>query len=535
MIYSFRWTWTVTLSFSLLPGLGAGALQAHEAIAKPNIAKPNIVFIMADDMGYGDLGCYNPESKIPTPHMDRLAREGIRYTDAHTSFAVCTPTRYGVLTGRYCWRTRMRHGVCSGYNGPLIENDRLTVADVLKRNGYTTAAIGKWHLGMGWRLKDDDTIELPILLGGSGIKGGRELDERIAFAKPIRNGPTALGFDYFFGTAGCSTINPPYCFIENDLVVGDPVYREGLGMAVPDWEHKKADPTFAAKAVAYIEKQAKSTTPFFMYICPSAPHEPCRREVVPEFARDKSQAGARGDLVWLVDWMVGEIVQALKRTGKYEDTLLILTSDNGGLPGDLVVDAEGKSSSDALGPVYETFGHQTSGKLRGFKAHNWEGGHRVPYIVTWPGRLKGGQVRDTFFSLQDFMPTCAELVGDELKEGEAEDAVSMLPLILDENAKSQREFLITQSSYATYAIRKGKWKLIRGTKSSGGWARPRGKRAVQGQPGQLYDMDVDPYETNDLYEKMPDVVKDLEAVLASQVGRAEVPKNWDKFYRKVRP
>ena len=282
-------------------------------------------------------------------------------------------------------------------------------------------------------------------------------------------------------------------------------------------------------------EQAKSTTPFFMYICPSAPHEPCRREVVPEFARDKSQAGARGDLVWLVDWMVGEIVQALKRTGKYEDTLLILTSDNGGLPGDLVVDAEGKSSSDALGPVYETFGHQTSGKLRGFKAHNWEGGHRVPYIVTWPGRLKGGQVRDTFFSLQDFMPTCAELVGDELKEGEAEDAVSMLPLILDENAKSQREFLITQSSYATYAIRKGKWKLIRGTKSSGGWARPRGKRAVQGQPGQLYDMDVDPYETNDLYEKMPDVVKDLEAVLASQVGRAEVPKNWDKFYRKVRP
>ena len=159
----------------------------------------------------------------------------------------------------------------------------------------------------------------------------------------------------------------------------------------------------------------------------------------------------------------------------------------------------------------------------------------MPYIVTWPRRLKGGQVRDTFFSLQDLLPTCAELVGDELKEGEAEDAVSMLPLILDKDAKSRREFLITQSSYATYAIRKGKWKLIRGTKSSGGWARPRGKRAVQGEPGQLYDMEVDRYEINDLYEKMPDVVKELEALLAGQVGREEVPKKWDKFTGKVGP
>jgi arylsulfatase A len=529
MPYLFRSTCMLAFWLFVSVGVLPGAIEARDAIAKPNI-----VFIMADDMGYGDVGCYNPESKIPTPHMDRLAREGIRYTDAHTSFAVCTPTRYGVLTGRYCWRTRMRHGVCSGYNGPLIEKDRLTVAGVLQRNGYATAAIGKWHLGMGFRLKDDDTLELPILLGASGIKG-RDLDERIAFAKPIRNGPTAIGFDYFFGTAGCSTANPPYAFIENDRVVGQPVYRDGLGMAVPEWEHKNVDPTFAAKAVAYIEKQANSEKPLFMYICPSAPHEPCRRDVVPEFARDKSQAGARGDLVWLADWMVGEIVAALKRTGRYQDTLLIVTSDNGGLPGDLVVDAAGKTSSDALGPVYETFGHRASGKLRGFKAHNWEGGHRVPYIVTWPRRLKGGQVRDTFFSLQDLLPTCAELVGDELKEGEAEDAVSMLPLILDKDAKSRREFLITQSSYATYAIRKGKWKLIRGTKSSGGWARPRGKRAVQGEPGQLYDMEVDRYEINDLYEKMPDVVKELEALLAGQVGREEVPKKWDKFTGKVGP
>lgn len=519
--------WCFTLAVCFTPGGRSGSLQARDTSVKPNI-----VFILADDMGYGDPGCYNPRSKIPTPHMDRLAREGIRFTDAHTPFAVCTPTRYGILTGRYCWRTPMRHGVCSSYNGPLIEKDRLTVAKVLKRNGYATAAFGKWHLGLGWRLRDDDSFEFPVNLKGLGFKIDRDFLSRIAFEKPIRGGPTALGFDYFFGTSGCSTVNSPFCFIENNRVVGSLEYRDKMGMTSPVWEHKNADPAFAAKAVAYIERQAKSEKPLFLYICPSAPHEPCRRDVVPEFARDKSQAGDRGDLVWLVDWMVGQVVDALKRTGRYEDTLFIVTSDNGGLPGDLVSANEQKSVSDELGPVYKTYGHEASGKFRGFKAHNWEGGHRVPFTVTWPRRLEGGQVRDTFFSLLDFLPTCAELVGDPLEKGEGEDAVSMLSLILEDDAPPTRDYLITQSSYATYAIRRGKWKLIRGTKSSGGWARPRGQRAVEGAPGQLYDLEVDPYEQHDLYEKMPTIVRELEELLAGEVGKEEVPKNWGSLSAK---
>ena len=330
--------------------------------------KPNIVFIMADDMGYGDVGCYNPDSKIPTPNMDRLAREGIRFTDLHSPFAVCSPTRYGVLTGRYCWRTPLGHGVFSSYEPPLIEKDRLTVAGLLKRHGYTTAAIGKWHLGLGYQVKDGEQVEFPPTFIRTTVD--RAFEEKLDFTKPLTGGPLELGFDYFFGTSGCSTGGKPFGFIENDRFTEEMEYCEGQGMTARGWENEDVDPTFAQKAVEFIERQAGLDDPFFLYLVPSAPHEPCRREVVPEFARDRSRAGARGDLVWLVDWMVGEVLEALERTGKMENTLVIVTSDNGATPGDFIDPEEGNlgaSPDDDEDVIWQDETGQTRWRLYGHK------------------------------------------------------------------------------------------------------------------------------------------------------------------------
>ncbi|MBT7101415.1 sulfatase-like hydrolase/transferase, partial [Candidatus Poribacteria bacterium] len=265
----------------------------------PAPTRPNIVFIMADDMGYGDVGCYNPDSKIPTPNMDRLAEEGVRFTDAHSPSAVCTPTRYGVLTGRYCWRSALKHSVLFGYEPPLIEPERLTVAGLLKRAGYHTAAIGKWHLGLGYSAKPGEDVDFdrPLPWGNAT----REFEEQIDFTARITGGPTELGFDYFFGASGCPTCQPPYGFIEDDRFVDppseyhdDPVFTSRPGMMSPGWRHKDADPKIAAKAVEYIESRAGSDAPFFVCLTSDAPHEPCTDEDNPEFARGKSDAGPRG-------------------------------------------------------------------------------------------------------------------------------------------------------------------------------------------------------------------------------------------------
>ncbi len=235
---------------------------------------PNIIFVMADDMGYGDAGCYNSESKIPTPNIDRLAREGICFTDAHSPSAVCTPTRYGVLTGRYCWRSRLKRGVLKSYGPPLIEPERLTLASMLKESGYETACIGKWHLGLEYTARPGQHIDF----GGARGEATRELEEKIDFTQPLKGGPTELGFDYFFGTSGCSTCQPPYGFIEKDkfTVVPDvyhnkPFFTSRCGMMSSNWDHKKVDTVFNSKAVSFIESKANSTRPFFLYLVPSAP------------------------------------------------------------------------------------------------------------------------------------------------------------------------------------------------------------------------------------------------------------------------
>jgi arylsulfatase A len=493
-----------------------------DASETPKAGKlPNIIFIMSDDVGYGDVSCYNADSKISTPNIDRLAEEGVCFTDAHSPSAVCTPTRYGVLTGRYCWRSRLKYSVLFAYEPPLIEEERPTVASLLKRAGYNTACIGKWHVGLGYTARPGQEIDFFRPLPWPS-RTERSLEEQIDFAQPLWGGPMDLGFETFFGASGCPTCQPPYGFIEGrhfvelpTLYHDQPVFTSRPGMMAPSWDHKDADPTFARKAVAYIEEQAGSEAPFFLYLCPSAAHEPCTDEVVPEFARGQSQAGPRGDLVWLVDWMVGQVVDALERTGQAADTLIMVTSDNGALPGDRV-----RSDADQ---VYRTYGHKSCGDWRGYKAHIWEGGHREPLICRWPGAIAPGSVSDELACLGDLMATCAAIAGLDLSGDAGEDSYNLLPALLgQELAEPIRPSLIHHSGTGVFSVRQGPWKLILDTLGSGGWPPPRGGPPEPGSPGQLYHLENDPVEAHNLWDQEPEVIERLSALLAryKETGRS---------------
>ena len=471
---------------------------------------PNIVYILADDMGFGDVGCYNPQSKIPTPNMDTLASQGMRFTDMHSPSSVCTPTRYGIITGRYCWRSDLREHVLFNYEKPLIEQERMTVASMLKKHSYHTACIGKWHLGLGWGVKDGETFDFDRPLPWPGGSPDPVEEAKIDFTKPITGGPTELGFDYFFGTSGCSTAQPPYCFIENDYTVGIPSVMKPpemaggrSGLMVPGWQHKEADPTFAQKAVEYIEERAgEPQAPFFLYLAASAPHEPCTVDTVPDLMRGASQAGPRGDLVALFDWMVGQVMDTLDRCGLADNTLIMVTSDNGALPG-----CNGR-----------TYGHKSCGDWRGFKGYIWEGGHREPFIARWPGKIKAGTTCDELAGLQDSMATIADVVGEKLPENAGEDSVSLLPALLGEEfGKPIRDDLIHHSCLGVFSIRKGEWKLIIDCDNSGDMGRgvdgSIGTGPIPGSRGQLYDTVYDPYEVYNLFDRRPDIVKELTATV----------------------
>ncbi len=483
-----------------------------------HLQRPNIVFIMADDMGYGDVGCYNRQSKIPTPHMDRLAAEGIRFTDAHAPSAVCTPTRYGVLTGRYCWRTRLKEGVTGGYSAPLIEKKRLTVASLLRECGYHTACIGKWHVGLTFHDGDGNSTEA---------------EDQVDFSRPVTDGPTELGLDYAYYNAGCGTCGPPYGFIENQHFVDRGFHSFNPGKAGPiqvgrfgqwggmmgdSWVTRDADPIIAEKACVYVEERAREDTPFFLYLAPNAPHEPCVERFVPDFARGRSEAGARGDLVWLFDWVVGQVVGTLERTGQIENTLVIVTSDNGALPGDFVLDENGQRVDSGTGRnefLYHAYGHKSNADWRGHKAHIWEGGHRVPFIARWPAAIAAGTASDELICLTDFMATCASLVERDLPSDAAEDSCDILPALLGEEIADQpiREAVVHHSGYGVFSIRQGRWKMVLDCRDSGGWPTPRGSHPKPGIPGQLYDVVDDPFEQNDLWDEHADIVKQLRSLL----------------------
>jgi len=474
-------------------GLGASALAfpfvknaKGDMVALEKL--PNIVIIMADDMGLGDPGCYNPESLIPTPHIDRIAAEGTKFTDAHSPAAMCTPTRYSLLTGRYPWRTWLKKGVLMPYWPPLIEPSRMTVASLLRRRGYKTAYIGKWHLGLKWQTKDGSKAE-EFYSQDKVFQTDERLQWKIDFSQPVGGGPTELGFDYFYGTAGCPSNDPPYVFIENDRLVAVPTKMSkeewrGLpgflpGPMADDWSEENIDIIFADKAKAAIDRHLRQrpNDPFFLIVSPNSPHIPW---LVPEFMKGKSKEGPRGDLVALFDWVVGEIDAHLKKLGISDNTLLIVTSDNGGQKG--------------------ANGHKSEMDFRGYKGDIWEGGHRVPFIVRWPGKVKSGAVSDESISLIDIFMTFADLIGIPLPDNAAEDSWSVLPALLGKSsAKPLHEALIFQAGNGDLAIRQGRWKLI--------------VSQHEGNRVQLYDLEADPGEKRDLAADNPSIVVALSALL----------------------
>ena len=457
---------------------------------------PNIVWIMADDMGYGDVGCFGA-TKIPTPNMDRIAAEGMRFRDAHSSSAVCTPSRYSVVTGRYCWRSWLPNGVLGGFGAPLIEPERMTVAALLRSRGYSTASVGKWHLGFDWTKQDGSPLDADEDILRGIHHDGFDVD----YTKRLEGGPTSHGFDYSFNISG-SLDMPPFSFIENDQCVGIPDHEKEFyhpqqrrGLQVPDWRDDLVDVRFAEQARAFIDRSADSSgeSPFFLYMTPSAPHRPC---VPPDFAQGRSQAGRRGDMVWMVDWMVGQVLDALQRNGVADDTLIIVTSDNGGRE----VDYEGND-----------WGHRTNGDLRGQKADIWEGGHREAFVARWPGRVTPGSVCDQTICLGDLTATCADIVGAELPDDSVEDSFSFLPALVGEDDPDRplRPPVVHHSAAGLFSLRSGAWKLIEGL-GSGGFTDPKHEEpGPDGVTGQLYHLGDDPREQTNLWGQRPDVVGDL--------------------------
>lgn len=452
--------------------------------------RPNIIFILADDMGYGDPRCNNPDSKVPTPYMDRLAAEGMRFTDAHSGSAVCTPTRYGILTGRYCWRTRLKSGVLWGYSPPLIETGRMTVASLLRKHGYRSACVGKWHLGLGWATTD----------GKVPSDRSDEKGENIDFSKPVVNGPCDLDFDYFFGIPA-SLDMVPYLYIENDRAVSLPYehiegrgglafYREGP--ASPGFDHRLTLPLLTEKAVSFIDHHLQESPgdPFFLYFPLTAPHTP----VLPtrDF-KDTSRAGEYGDFVAQVDSSIGEVMNTLDRHGAARDTLIIVTSDNG----------------STMTPMTE-YEHLPNYHLRGRKSDVWDGGHRIPFIARWPRIVEEGTECDDTICLTDLLATCAAIVGESLPDNAGEDSFSILPALKASKAGEPiREATVHHSIEGMFAIRQGEWKMIEG-RGSGGWTAGGEEDPA---PGQLYNIREDFSETKNIYLERPDIVAGLNALL----------------------
>ncbi|MEZ6143125.1 MAG: arylsulfatase [Zavarzinella sp.] len=478
--------------------LGSTALRAAD--------KPNIIFILCDDLGYGDVKCYNPEGKIPTPNMDRLAKEGMRFTDAHSPSAVCSPTRYGIMTGRYAWRSKLQRGVLGGLSPRLIEKDRQTVAGFLKNHGYHTACIGKWHLGMDWVVKPGKSVN-PLSIES------REQVFNVDYDQPISNGPNAVGFDYYFGISA-SLDMVPYTFIENNKVVKSPTEDRDFAMmfgkaqgrcrkgpTAPGFEVEDVLPTLTSKAITYVQDRAKEKKPFFLYLPYASPHTP----IAPTKEwQGKSKLNPYADFVMQTDDCIGQLLKQLDESGIAKNTLVICTSDNG-------------CSPQADFAALEAKGHHPSGPLRGHKADIFEGGHRVPFLVRWPEKLKAGTTSSELVNLVDLFATCAEIIDQPLPATAAVDSVSLLPALGITSDGKPRTTTIVHSINGSFAIRDGKWKLAL-CPDSGGWSAPRpGKKATILPDMQLFDLSRDLAERTNLVEEHTERVAEMAALLEMQV------------------
>lgn len=454
--------------------------------------QPNIVFILADDMGYGDVSYFDNNSKLKTENLDRMAQEGVVFTDAHSSSSVSTPTRYGILTGRYNWRSTLKNNVLYGYDKALIPADRETMASMLRKNGYTTAGIGKWHLGWDW----------------NNIDAGKD---KVDFSKPVQNGPTTRGFDYFYGFCG-SLDMAPYVYIENDMPTSLPdreTVNEGKyswwrkGPTGADFVHEEVLPNLVDRACNYIKEKAKADQPYFLYLPLPAPHTP----ILPtEEFRGKSGIGEYGDFVLMVDAMVGKVLQAVKESGEDGNTIVVFTTDNGCSP------AAGIKEMEAQG-------HRPNSIYRGHKADLFDGGHRIPCILRWPEGTKPHEVRQTV-CLTDFYATFAAINGYKLMDSEGEDSYNLLPAIVSETEIDPiREATVHHSIDGQFTIRQGDWKLLLSA-SSGGWSAPTPTDTLALDslpPIQLYNMKDDPSETINVEAEHPEIVSRLRALMAKYV------------------
>lgn len=463
---------------------------------------PNIVYLLADDLGYGDAGCYHPSCRVPTPWMDRVAAGGMRFTDFHTSSSVCTPTRYSILTGRYNWRSELKDGVLTGDSALLLERDRPGCAELLRRAGYSTACIGKWHLGLDWQTTEPTDLRDPL------YDWSMERMRKIDYSKPVLAGPNDCGFDESF-ILPASLDLPPYVYVENGQATGLPSEESELGVDTPYLMRKgpaqpglKAEdvlPEFTRRNVEAIERLASQPNPFFLYFPLTAPHTP----IVPQRdLRGTTPVGPYGDFVSQVDAVLGEIYQALERAGVLDNTLLIFTSDNGASP------------AVKLEELAE-MGHYPNGLWRGHKADLYEGGHRVPFLAHWPDRIAGGSVCSETICSTDFLATAASIAGVEVPENAGEDSADLTPLLEGRpSAAPIRPYTIHHSFSGKFAIRRGVWKFLEAP-GSGGWSFPGDddEESAKLPTRQLYRLDKDPRETTNLEAVHPEIADELAALL----------------------
>ena len=469
---------------------------------------PNIVVILADDLGYGDVRANNPErGKIPTPHMDRLAAGGMRFTDGHSSSGVCSPSRYTLLTGRYHWRSRLQAGIVGVFAEPLIPENRFTLANLAKKNGYRTGIIGKWHLGWDWPIDPKEKGLFHVQKKPSNREGAddesappvpepQQAAWRRVFSQPIPGGPTANGFDTYFGTDVPNW--PPFCFLENNRTVGIPstllpprLFKGHLastqGPALANWSLENVLPTLAERAERFVKESAEKPEPYFLYLPLTSPHTPL---AVNSEWKGKSGLNTYADFVMETDAAVGRVLDAIERSGEAANTLVVLSSDNG---------CAGYVGAADL----EKMGHFPSGPFRGYKASFWEGGHRVPFLVRWPAVVKPGTVCGQLVLQADLMATFAEILHSPLPESAGVDSFSLLPLLRGGDQPVRRTAVNCAAS-GVPSVRDGSWKLILGPESA---------EAKGASPVQLYNLATDLSEKTNLAAAEPERVRQMQALL----------------------